>query len=134
MKSLLFLALFFFIWPFSSGGKTYHMSASNMVPAASGTVKAKTDHHNVNLDIKVSNLAKPANLVPAASVYLVWVRPQGEAAIKKGSIHIGDDLDGEVKVVTTSKNFEVMITAEKSVTATAPMGPDVLRTHVKLEG
>lgn len=134
MKSLLFLALCLLIWPFSSGGKTYHMSASSMVPAASGTVEAKTDHHNVKLDIKVSNLAKPANLAPAASVYLVWVRPNGEAAIKKGSIHIDNDLNGELKVVTTSKNFEVMITAEKSVTESAPMGPDVLRTHVTIQG
>ena len=134
MKTLLFLALFLFIWPFSSGGKTYQMSASSMVPAASGSVEAKTDHSNVNLDIKVSHLAKPANLVPPSTVYLVWVRPDGEAAIKQGALHVDDDLNGELKVVTTSKNFEVLITAEKSVTATAPMGPDVLRTHVKVEG
>jgi hypothetical protein len=133
MKSLFFLALFLFIWPFSSGGTTYHMSASSMVPAASGTVQAKTDHHNVNLDVKVSNLAKPANLVPPATVYLVWVRPEGESAIKQGAIHINDDLDGELKVVTTSRNFEVMITAENSVNATAPTGPDVLHTNVKIQ-
>lgn len=134
MKSLLTIALFLFIWPFSSGGKTYHMSASNMVPAASGTVNAKTDHKNVNLDIKVSHLAQPTSLVPADSVYIVWVRPAGEEAIKKGSIHVDGNLNGETKVETTSKNFEVLITAERSATVAVPLGPEVLHTHVTMQG
>lgn len=132
MKTLLFIALFLFVWPFSSGGKTFQMTASSIVPAASATVKAKTDHQNVILDIKVSHLAKPSKLSPPASAYIVWIHPSGETTIKQGSLHIDDNLKGELKAVTTSKNFEVLITAEHSLSVTAPTGPEVLRAHVDL--
>jgi hypothetical protein len=129
MKTAVVLALLAFFWPFS-GGKTYHMSASSSVPAASGTVKVEQSHDNTKLDVKVTHLAKPSDLVPAATVYIVWVQPRGKAAIKKGSIYVDSDLNGEAKVVTTSKNFEVFITPEQSPTVTAPTQAEVMKTHV----
>lgn len=133
MKSISVLVLFLFIWPFSSG-KTYHMTASTSVPAASGTVHVQKGgaNQNTELDVKVSNLARPSNLTPPADVYILWIRPSGEAAVKQGAIRVNNHLNGELKVVTTSKNCDVFITAERSPSVTEPLGPEVLHTHINV--
>jgi hypothetical protein len=121
------------IWPFSSG-KTYHMTADQSVPAASGTVHAERDKDNANtkLDIKVDHLARPTDLNPSATTYLVWIRPSGGDAVKEGAIGIDKDLKGELHVVTVSKNFDLFITPEQSETVTVPSTMEVLRAHVDI--
>ncbi len=131
MNSALVMILLIGIWPFSSG-KTYHMKASNSVPAATGTVSVQKNSNNGNtrLDIKVNNLAKPSSLTPPENVYIVWVRPHDGTAVKSGAIGVDKTLNGELKVVTVSKNFEVFITAEQSPSVTEPTGTVVLDTNV----
>lgn len=111
------------------------MTADPSVPAASGTVHAQRDKDNKNtdLDIKVRHLAQPSSLNPPASTYIVWVRPRGGDAVKEGAIGVDKKhLDGELKVVTTSKNFDVFITPEESETVTIPSSMEVLRAHVHM--
>src|SRR4051812_32950125 len=114
------------VWPFSSG-KEYRMAGNSSVPAATGTVKVEKDKDNGNtkLDIKVDHLAKPSSLSPPATSYIVWVRPRDGEATKQGAIGVDNDLKGELKVVTTSKEFDVFITAEQSETVTAPSGAEI---------
>lgn len=123
----------FAIWPWSSG-REYRMTASGSVPAATGTVKVKMDKANGNtkLDIKVRNLANPSRLTPPANVYVVWVRPRGGDAIRQGGIGVDNSLNGELKVVTTLKDFDLFITAEQSETVTVPSNVEILHTHVSL--
>lgn len=130
--TVLFFAL---VWPFGSSGKKYQMQANQSVPAAHGTVTVKRDKNNrdTNLDVKVSNLAAPSSLTPSASVYIVWVKTNGNLAEKKGAIGIDKDLNGETNVVTTAKNFEVLITGEPGESVTEPSGPEVLKVHVNLD-
>jgi hypothetical protein len=131
MKGLLAVALLLTIWPMS-GGKKYRMTADTSVPAASGVVYVQADKNNGNmkLDIKVDNLAQPANLTPSENVYVVWIRPSGENAHKQGALGVDGNLKGELKVITTSKNFDVFITAEQSGSVTEPSGVQILQTHV----
>ncbi len=123
----------FAMWPWSSG-KEYRMTASDTVPAANGIVKAKRDKANGNtsLDIEVSHLANPSRLTPPANVYVVWVRQSGGDAIRQASIGIDNNLNGQLKVVTTLKDFDLFITAEQSETVTAPSSVEILRTHVSI--
>lgn len=134
MNSISVLILFLSLWPFS-GGKTYHMTADSSVPAASGIVSVHRGgaNRNTELDIKVSNLARPANLATPGNVYIVWLRPNGQAPASQGALRVNKNLDGELKATTTSKDCEVFITAEQSATATAPTGAQVLHTHITLE-
>lgn len=127
---VLLLAL---IWPFGSG-KKYEMQANKSVPAASGTVTVSRDKDNQNtkLDIKVNNLAAPSSLTPSDSVYIVWIEPNGYPAQKEGAIGVGNDLSGELNVVTTAKNFDVFITGEPGASVTQPSGPKVLKAHINL--
>jgi hypothetical protein len=125
----------FAVWPFSSG-KDYHMTADPSVPAASGTVHAQRDKQNGNtkLDIKVRNLARPSTLTPPATTYIVWVRPNGGDAVKEGSLGVDNkDLNGELHVVTVSKDFDLFITPEQSSTVTMPSSTELLRTHISID-
>lgn len=133
MKSIPLMVLLLAVWPWSSV-KEYHMTASNSVPAATGIVKVQKDKDNGNtkLEIKVSNLADPSRLTPPANNYIVWVRPSGGDAVKQGAIHVDKNLNGELKVVTTSKNCDVFITAEQSESASVPSDVEVLHTHITL--
>lgn len=108
------------------------MTSGRGVPAATGTVKVQKDENNGNtkLDIKVDHLASPSSLTPPASVYIVWVRPRGGAAIRQGAIGVDKDLKGELKVVTVLKDFDVLITAEQSDNVSSPSDVEVLRAHV----
>ena len=135
MASLLAMlaASLFAIWPWSSG-REYPMTASANVPAATGTVKAKTDKANGNtiFEIKVSHLANPSSLTPPANVYVVWVRPRGGDATIQGAIGLDKNLNGELKAVTTLKEFDLFITAEQSATVTVPSDVVILQAHVSL--
>ena len=133
MRIIPLMVLLLATWPWSSA-KEYHMTASDSVPAASGVIKVQKDKANGNtkLDIKVSNLADPSRLTPPANAYIVWVRPRGGDPVKQGAISVGKNLNGELKVAVTSKNCDVIITAEQSQNVTVPSGVEVLRTQITL--
>lgn len=93
-------------------------------------IKQDKDNGNTQVDLKVEHLAKPGNLSPPEAVYLVWVRPRDGKAVKQGAIGVGDDLKGELKTTTVSKDFDLVVTAEQGELVTAPTGPEVLRVHI----
>jgi len=130
MNGILVVLSLLAIWPFSSG-KDYKMTAGSSVPAATGTVKVqKDDNGNMKLDIKVNHLANPSSLNPPRNAYIVWVRPGGGEAVKQGAIRVDNDLKGEMKTVTVSRDFDVFITPEPSESVSMPSGPEVLRAHI----
>jgi len=133
MTSFLVIAALLAIWPLGSG-KEFRMTAGTGVPAATGTVKVTRDKDNGNtaFKIKVEHLAKPANLSPPASTYLVWVASRNGTPTKVGAIGVGNDLKGEFSSVTLSKDFDLFITAEESDLASAPLGPQVLQVHINV--
>ena len=131
MNILLLTVSLLSTWPLSSG-KQYHMTAANGVPGAAGIVRVQKDKNNGNtkLNIKVEHLANPASLTPSENVYIVWVQPGGEAPMKQGAIGVDKNLRGELNVVTTSKDFDVFVTAEQSGSVSTPSGLTVLQAHV----
>jgi hypothetical protein len=131
LKLTITLVAFLGMLPFSSA-KHYPMTNDASVPGASGTVTVQKDKDNGNmkLEVKVEHLANPASLTPPSSTYLVWVRPNGGDAVKEGVIRVDKNLSGDLKVVTTSKEFDVFITPEQSDSVSAPATLQVLRAHV----
>lgn len=131
MKFTIAMTALLLIWPFSSA-KQYPMTSGAGVPAARGMVKAEKDKANGNmkLDITVDHLAKPSSLTPSAESYIVWVRPNGGDAVKQGAIGVDKNLSGELKLETTSKDFDVFITAEQGSSVTEPSNVQVLSAHV----
>jgi hypothetical protein len=137
MKSTGFLAtaalLFGFLGLFGPAGKTFHLAPGKMVPAATGTVNVSKDTNNGNLKltIKVKNLALPGSLTPPANDYIVWLEPHSQGTpVKQGAIGVDGKLKGELKTETTSKNFNILVTAEKSEAVTTPSDTVVLHGHI----
>ena len=91
------------------------------------------DNGNIKLDIKVDHLARPSSLTRSANSYLVWIGPNGGEAFKQGAIGVDQNLSGELKFETVSRDFDVFITAEQSDGVTSPSSVEVLRTHVGMK-
>ena len=113
------------------GKKQVKLNPASSVPAASATAQlTHDDNGNTIVDLKVKHLAKPGNLTPSRSVYVVWVQPRGGAPIKQGQLQVNSNLEGEFKSPTTYKTFEIFVTAEDSSEVTQPSGQEVLRQAV----
>src|ERR1700693_5073735 len=112
--------------------KSYHMTATKTVPAASGEVNvAKEKNGNIRVEVKVKHLAKPGNLTPPANTYVVWLPQEGSQPQSQGEMKVGDDLNGELKRHTPLKNFNVFITAETDSQTKTPSDQMVLRATVQ---
>ena len=126
--SILLLSLTGQLW-----AKKFPLAASPKAPAASGEVNASTDKNgNTTIELKVSHLAKPGNLTPPATVYVVWFQQQGQTPTKQGELKVDGKLNGDLKASTTMKNFDVWITAESDPNVNNPNGDEVLRTTVQM--
>lgn len=122
-----------FIWPFSGSNATKIQMTANtsQTPAAQGTVTVSTGKNdNTELDVKVKDLAPPANLEHPAEVYVVWIQPENQSPKNEGQILVKPDRSGQLKTETPFKHFKLFITAEKSPTVTSPNGPQVLNTTI----
>ena len=114
------------------GPKKVDLNPSSSVPAAMGHAEITHDKNgNTVVDLKVHHLAKPENLSPPESVYVVWFQPPGQPAQNQGMLRVDKDLNGEFKTTTPLKNFDVFVTAEPGPTVTAPTGPEIMRQHVR---
>ena len=113
------------------GGKKVEMTPATSVPAAQGHADISHDHNgNTIVDLKVHHLAKPENLSPPGSVYVVWFQPNGQPAQNQGQLRVDGNLNGEFKTTTPLKNFDIVVTSEPGPTVTAPSGAEIMRQHV----
>lgn len=111
--------------------KKVKLNPANSVPAATATARLTKDSNgNTIIDLKVKHLARPENLTPPKSVYVVWIQPRGSSPIKQGQLEVNNNLEGEFKSPTTYKSFDIFVTAEDSSSVTAPTGTEVLRQTV----
>lgn len=115
---------------------TTQMSASDTIPAAEGTVTAKSDDNaNTDVEVKVEHLAAPAMVSKRATTYVVWARPlghdQGTTGLQNlGTLQVDDDRSGELSTTTALHSFEVFVTAEPSGTVPSPTGEPLLWAEV----
>lgn len=112
---------------------TYPLTAGPQVPAAQGTVQAKTgDNGNTKLKLSVAHLAIPDRITPGSSVFVVWARAPEAQAQNLGTLRVDKDLQGTLETVTPLRNFELSVTPEASAATPEPSGPAVLRTSINL--
>ena len=113
------------------GGRKIHMVPASTQPAAEGVVELKHDKNgNQVADLKVKHLAKPQNLTPPRSTYIVWVQPTNGEPHKLGELQVNDKLEGEFKAPVPTSSFQIFVTAEDGPTVAQPSGTEVLRQTV----
>jgi hypothetical protein len=109
------------------------LNASSEVPAASGQVTVgKADGQEQPLRVRVEHLAPPARLVPEATVYVVWLKPDGtDRPMNIGVLNLDDDLTGTLETRTPYKGFDVFVTPEASAAVTTPSNHQVMQAQVQ---
>lgn len=116
-----------------SSGQTVRLNGSPQVPAAQGMVRvARGENNNTRLRIDVHHLAEPDRIAPGSTALVAWARSAGEGAVAQniGALRVNEKLEGELETVTPHRNFELLITAEQSPTASWPSGPPLLSAHI----
>lgn len=104
-----------------AGAQNLVMPPSKKLPAARIQVQLGHDQNgNTTVDLKAQHLAQPQNLNPADSVYVVWVRQNGQPAEREGQLVVDSDLNGELKFTTPARHFTILITVENSETPAVP--------------
>jgi hypothetical protein len=116
-------------------GTTFAMAPDASVPFAKGEVDASFEKDgNGKMTVKVEHLGEPAKLNPAATTYIVWVRPKNDKGDSKpqnmGSLKVDSDYSGSIEFTTTFKAFDITITPEPAADVTTPSGRDVLKATI----
>lgn len=120
------------IWPLAGGEKVQMQPNPNEDPGAEGMISVSQGKNgNTRIDVKVNHLAKASGLKNPASVYVLWIQPEGQTAKNEGEIMIDSNRSGELKAETPYKRFAVFITPEDKPTVTSPTGGHVLSAMVE---
>lgn len=117
-----------------AAGRTIPLASTPGVPAAAGEVEAKrTDNRNTEVEVTVEHLAPPERVAKGATTYVVWARPlAGDAKPQNlGAMSVNADREGSLKTKTAHESFELLITPEKTPTATSPSNDAVLKATVR---
>lgn len=101
-------------------------------PAVNGSAVLSEDSSGKTvIQLKVQHLARPQDLSPSKTAYVVWIQPPGGAAVNQGKLQVSRDLEAEFRAPTALKNFDIFVTAEDNPEASQPTGQEVLRQTVK---
>jgi hypothetical protein len=117
------------------GAKTeYRMTGASAAPAAQGRVTVKPESNgNQEVDVAVEHLAAPSRAFEGTSVYVVWLVPaNGGGPQNMGVLSTSDELNGHLKIQTTFKSFEILVSAEAAPNVVSPSGKRVLSAIVQL--
>ena len=111
--------------------KKFPLTAASIVPAAKGSVEVGKDRNgNTDMKLKVEHLAKPENLSPSQTSYIVWLQDKDSGPENRGELKVNGKLQGNFQTITPRKNFALFVTGENDCTVKSPSGPEVLRTSV----
>ena len=125
------LAVFALLLFLPACAKRIHLTPATSVPAATATAEITHDSNgNTVIKLDVKHLARPENLTPPESVYVVWIQPRDAAPIKEGQLQVNNDLSAHLRTPTTYKTFRLFVTAEPSAEVTSPSGQQVLSQEV----
>ena len=106
------------------------LTVSPTLPGATGTMGISHDTSGTTyINLQAKHLAKPEQLHPAKTAYVVWVQPTGEPLQNHGVLQVNDKLEATYSTTLKANNFDVFVTAEDNPNATAPTGEHLLSAH-----
>jgi hypothetical protein len=133
MGTVLSSSLVFGACSTTGGSQTWSMNSAETATAAVGKVKVANEKDgNTKVKVSVDHLAPPALAAEEESAYVVWIKPDNGAAQNVGILKVGSNRKGELSTRTPFKEFTVMVTLEKSSSATIPSGAPVMDTRITM--
>lgn len=107
------------------------MKASAASPFSEGTVDAGYElGGNGKVKVKVKNLGDAAKLSKDATIYVVWLTPEGGSPQNAGALKVDGDMEGELEFTTSFKKFQIVVTPESTAEAASKTGTPVLTADV----
>lgn len=115
------------------GNTTMPLTVSPQMPAARGEVTLdKQDGPEQKLTVKVEHLAEPSRTNPNATVYVVWMVPQGTYNPQNiGVLSVNKDLKGTLETQTPYKSFQIFVTPEQTASVTTPSNQQIMQAQVQ---
>jgi hypothetical protein len=112
------------------GQEVRQLTVSPALPAASGTMGISHDTSATTyIAIQAKHLAKPEQLHPAKTAYVVWVQPPGEPPQNHGVLEVDDKQEAKYSTTIKTNNFDVFVTAEDNAKTSQPTGEHLLSAH-----
>ena len=129
-KKILFsISAIMMIFLFASCSNKAIFQPSQVVPAAKGYVKMKTDKNNNNvIQIEITNLAGVERLQPEKESYVVWMLTDQDITKNIGKLNSSRKLNASFETVTSFKPRKIFITAENDENSQYPSQKIVLTT------
>jgi anti-sigma-K factor RskA len=114
----------------SSGSKVSQpLAVSSVMPSAQGRVTLSPGKgDNQKLKVEVKHLAAPERVAEGATVYVVWLQPEGKSPRNIGVLNVNSKMEGKLETETVYKDFDVFVTAEPLGATTAPSNDEQLMT------
>jgi hypothetical protein len=116
-------------------GTVYPLTADPSIPFAEGQVATTAkDDGTVEIDLTTLHIGDPGKLDPAATVYVVWVRPRGTGdgkAENVGSFKPTSELKGWMTFKTKHRDLDLFVTPEASPEVEAPTGRILLKGEIE---
>lgn len=96
-----------------------------------GTVDARVgENGNTDIEVRVKHLSAPSKVEPDASVYVVWIEPQGSPIQNIGALQVDEDLVGAFNATTPHRIFRLSVTPEPSARMDNPSHEPVFTSEV----
>ncbi len=111
------------------GGPRRLKGAGDTADARGEVQFRRVDRSVTAIDLRVTKLPDPEQLVPPGYVYVAWVRAGREAPAKNiGFLNNGPRSSFELRALTEHDCSELFVTAEAAGDAERPTGPRLLWT------
>ena len=120
----------------SACGASYEATGrGRTAPGADAVIEVDTiDGDNRRVGVDIQHLLPPGRVTDGATVYSVWIVPQGSPPILAGTLDYDeDDRTGQLTATTPHHVFEVRVTAESDPRTAAPSGDTVLLRAIDSE-
>jgi hypothetical protein len=112
------------------GQQIRQLTVSPALPGASGTMGISHDTSGtIYINIQAKHLARPDQLHPSKTAYVVWVQPTGQPPQNHGVLQVNDKLEATYFTTVHTNNFDVFVTAEDNSQVTQPTGEHLLSAH-----
>lgn len=134
-KTISFILTLTLIMLFSSCATKMMFESSSTVPAATGSVKIKTDKNkNHDIQVSVSHLAPASKLSPPQNTYIVWMVTESNGVINVGQLNsssslLSKALKASLNTKTSFNPTSFFITAEDNGNVQYPGSTLILTTN-----
>lgn len=115
--------------------KKVNFQNSQIVPAARGFIKVKTDKNkNYSIAVQITDLAEALRLTPPKATYLVWMITDQNVTKNIGQLNssktgLNNKLKADFKTVSAFKPTKIFVTAEDESSSQYPSDIIVLTTE-----